>query len=68
VVVGATASFAMLATPLFVFGIMSLGYTGFNLLLGSSHGRLLEPILMIISQRFLLAAKGVSINDYLKKK
>ena len=62
----ATAGFAMIATPLFFVGIASLGYTGFNLLLGSSHGRMLEPVLMIISQRFLLAARGFNINQFIK--
>ena len=63
----ATAGMAMVATPLFFIGLASLGYTGFNLLLGSSHGRLLEPLLMIVSQRFLLAARGFNIQQFLEK-
>jgi hypothetical protein len=51
----------LMETPLFFFILLG---RGFNMIFGSTEGRLLVPVVLIINQRLLLAAEGIKIEDY----
>jgi len=58
------AQMALLSSPLFVLGFVGLAKTGFQMLFGSSEGRLFVPVTMILNQKLLLAIEGIKIEEY----
>jgi len=59
-----SASVALIATPLFVIGILGLATTGLRMIFGSSEGRVIVPMMTILNQRLLLALEGIRLEDY----
>lgn len=59
-----TAQLTLLSTPLFFLGILGLTQAGVLMVLGSSEGRLFNPVVMMLNQRLLLALEGIKIEDF----
>lgn len=55
IVAGVSTGAALVATPMFFIGIVTLGWTAMKMAFGATEGRLVEPMIMIITQRILLA-------------
>jgi len=55
-----------LATPLFVIGVIGIIHEGLEMLLGSTEGRLIIPVIMILTQKIILATEGIKLEDYYK--
>ena len=53
-----------LVGPLALFSFISFSLKGLNLLFGSTEGRLFSPILLLLNQKLLLAARGVNLKLY----
>jgi hypothetical protein len=48
-------------TPLLLFVLLG---KGFNMVFGSTEGRLFVPVVLLLNQRILLAAEGVKIENF----
>lgn len=56
--------FGVLAGPLLLVSLVGLASGAIQMGFGSSEGRLLWPIAMLLNQRLLLAMQDININDY----
>lgn len=60
----AAVGLSVIALPVMVLGIAGLTIEGIQATIGSSEEALLGPITIILNQRLLLAAEGLSIENY----
>jgi hypothetical protein len=58
------AATALVSGPLLLIGILGLGAKVVKATFGSSEGRLLVPMILILNQRVLLAVEGINIDEY----
>lgn len=56
--------FGVLAGPLLLVSLVGLASGAIQMGFGSSEGRLLWPIAMLLNQRLLLAMQDININEY----
>jgi len=56
--------FGVLATPLLLVSLVGLASSAIQMGFGSTEGRLIWPIAMMLNQRLLLAIQDININDY----
>jgi hypothetical protein len=54
----------VVSTPIVILGFIPLIFKGLNMAFGSSHGRLLPAVMLILQQRLFLAAEGFRLEDY----
>eukprot|EP01102_Stenamoeba_stenopodia_P018689 TRINITY_DN6903_c0_g1_i4.p1 TRINITY_DN6903_c0_g1~~TRINITY_DN6903_c0_g1_i4.p1 ORF type:complete len:306 (+),score=60.61 TRINITY_DN6903_c0_g1_i4:1191-2108(+) len=60
----AVLGLSTIAMPVMILGVFGLAMEGIQSTIGSSEQALLPPLTVILNQRLLLAAEGLTIEDY----